>query len=248
MKNLLRCISVGIIAGMLFSCTVSNNLYVNNPVPTGKGNIQLYLGGGTGQKPEIDSTSDDGTIYSSGNISTAPILAIGGQYGINNQLDMRFAIHLPYVVGGFGLRAGAQYCFFNAGSRFNAAIGTDLGFVIAKDSLKVFGAKEPMNPEVKGAVNADFFMPFSVRVSDHFNIILTPRYSLNTFYIRKNENKGNSRAYNASIPVLSLGIKIYKWYIEATGLYYNEILYPNVGVAYHFTLDVVESNTIPLQE
>lgn len=248
MKNLIRGILNVVLIALLFSCTVSNNLYVNNPVPTGKGNIQVYAGGGTGQKPEIDSISDNGDIYSSGKISTVPILAGGGQYGINNQLDLRFALHLPYVVGGFGLRLGAQYSLFNAGRKFNAAIGSDLGFVIAKDSLRIFGTAEPMNPEVKGAINADFFMPLSVRVSPHFNVILTPRYSFNNFWIRKNEDMENSRSFSPSFPVLSLGLKIYNIYVEGTGIYYENTLYPNIGLVYQFNFSKDELNTLPSQE
>ena len=65
---------------------VTNNLYVNDPVPQGKGHGQAYFAVGTGLQAKIDSVSAGTlTINYSDKISTAPILSVGGQIGISKQ-------------------------------------------------------------------------------------------------------------------------------------------------------------------
>lgn len=235
---------------ILFSCTVSNNVYINNPVPLGPGNMQNYIGGGTGQEPVIEGVEEDGDLIFSDEITTVPILAAGGEIGLNKRLDLRYAVHFPYVVGGFGFRLGIQHSLYDTWYKFNAAVGMDLGFVIAHDSLKVFGTSTPMNVETKGAINGDFFMPFSWRFSEKYELYLTPRISLNTFYIKKNEDFQSSRGFNLTYPALSLGFRIKNVYIEATGFVYDQKYYPNFGIVYLFkSININETkNPFPEQE
>jgi len=216
----------------LDSCTVTNNLYVANPDPMGKGNIQAYFGIGTGVRVKVDSVNgSSGNINFSNKISTAPVLSFGGQFGISNQTDARVAVHIPNIIGGFGIRGGLQHSFWDSNAKINLAIGLDLGTVFHRDSINIFGSKTSVNKETNGALNADFFIPFSVKLKKDFLIIFTPRYSFNTFYIRKNQFNTDDRSFNLGYPAMSLGIKSRKFYFEATTLFYDEKVYPHIGFA-----------------
>ncbi len=216
----------------LTACTVSNNLYVANPNPLGKGNNMAYLGVGTGVQLKIDSINkDNGNINFSNKIATAPILAIGGQFGISNKTDIRLAVHFPKIIGGFGLRAGIQHSLLGPNSKINIALGADLGFVLSRDSIKILGTKTSVNKETNGALNADFFIPFSVKLNENTSMILTPRYSFNTFYIRRNQLYKEDDNFNLSYPVVSLGIQSKKLYFEISTIHYNDKLYPHFGFA-----------------
>jgi hypothetical protein len=51
----------------------------------GKRNSESYLGIGTGVKAKIDSINDTtGKISFTNKISNAPILSVGGQWGVSN--------------------------------------------------------------------------------------------------------------------------------------------------------------------
>ena len=39
---------------ILGSCTVLNNMYLNDPLPIGKDNLEFHLGAGTGLTPVVD--------------------------------------------------------------------------------------------------------------------------------------------------------------------------------------------------
>lgn len=234
MKRVRPCLFITLVAFSFNACNVTNNLYVNNPVPHGKGNGDVYLGLGTGIEPKIDSISADGGINSSGGTSMAPVLSFGGQFGVSKQMDVRAAIHLPYVIGGFGLRVGAQYSFFDASSRFNAAFGTDIAFNLAKDSITLFGSTSSLDTKSKGAITGDFFLPLSVKIDGNFSIILTPRYSSNVFFILKNGNSDKINHVQLYYPALTLGIRVADFYMESTAVYYHNSFYPHLGVLWVF--------------
>lgn len=219
----------------MFSCTATNNLYVNNPVPMGKGNAELYLGLGTGVVAKIDSISlGNGAVNFSNRISNAPILSLGSQIGLSKQTDLRIAIHFPWIVGGFGFRAGIQHSFFDSNSRINMAIGSDLGFVVSKDSIEISGTNVAIGGKSSnGAISADLFLPISFKIKNDFRVVVTPRYSLTTIYIREYQDKNGAKPFSFHYPALSLGIRVKRFYFETTVLYYfNSFAYHHFGAAW----------------
>ena len=222
--------------GILFlsSCAVTNNLYVNDPVPVQKGNNYFYLGVGTGVEAKIDSVSANGDIAFSNELKMVPNLNFGGQFGLVHNLDLRLAVHLPNFLGGFGARLGPQYAFFGRESKFNMAIGSDLGFVLAKDSIKIFGSTTALDIYVNGAINADFFLPISFNFNENSRIIITPRYSFNTFYIRRNTMEKKGRKFNPNVPSLAIGLRLNRIYLEASAFRFQNEYFPNFGLIYVF--------------
>jgi len=222
--------------GILFlsSCVVTNNLYVNDPVPVQKGNGYFYLGIGTGVRAEIDSVSENGDIAFSNEVSMAPNLNFGGQFRLVDNLDLRIAAHLPYILGGFGARVGPQYAFIGRESKFNIAIGSDLGFVASKDSIKILGSTSALDIHVNGAINADFFLPFCYNFNENSRIIITPRYSFNTYYIRHNTGEKKSHKFNPDVLSLAIGLRLNKVYLEASAFRFQNEYFPNFGLIYVF--------------
>lgn len=216
------------------SCVVTNNLYINDPVPIQDSDAMIYMGVGTGMKAKIESVEDNGDINFSENMEMAPNLCFGGQIRLIEKLDLRFAGHFPYIVGGIGLRAGPQYSFFSRESKFNMAIGSDLGFVVAKDSITILGSSSPLDVHANGAINADFFLPLSFSFNENYRIILTPRIGFNTYYIRENTNFKNARKFKPQIPSLALGLRLNKFYLEASGFWFQDEIYPNFGLVFMF--------------
>jgi hypothetical protein len=216
------------------SCTVTNNLYINDPVPAGKGKVELYAGLGTGLMPKIDSTSENGDIHFSNDLSVAPNLCVGGRYGLGEQTDIRFALHLPHIISGFGLKAGMQQSIFKSWTKFNIALGADAGFVVAKDTLHLGDVAIALDPATKGAINADFFMPLSCNFNENYRIILTPRVSFNTIYIRRNQYEKKSQKYSPVYSALSLGAHLNRLYLEATVHYIDDMIIPGLGIVYIF--------------
>ena len=214
------------------SCTVTNNLYINDPEPIQKGDGQVNAGLSTGIVPLIDSVNLNGSIFFSNKYSSAPVLSMGAQGRINDGLQYRFAIHLPYIVGGFGIKGGVQHCFFPKESPIHLAIGADLGIVFAKESIKIFGTYTDLNIQSETAFSFDLFMPFSYQFSDDVKLIFGPRYSNNFFEIRYNENYHGSKMYYLSYPALSFGARFKHLYIETTATYYDYKIYPLFGIAF----------------
>ena len=235
MKYFYRYIFLWSASLFMVSCTVTNNLYLNNPVPMGKGNAEIYLGIGTGVVAKIDSISlGNGTVNFSNKISNAPILSLGSQIGLSKQTDLRIAIHLPWIIGGFGFRAGIQHSFFDSKSRINMAIGSDLGFVVSKDSIEISGTNAAIGgKDSNGAINADLFLPISLKIKNDFRVVLTPRYSLTKIYIREYQDKNGTKPFSFHYPALSLGIRVKRFYFETTVLYYfNSFAYHHFGAAW----------------
>lgn len=213
------------------SCTVTNNLYVNNPNPLGKGNSEGYLGIGTGVKAKIDSMNiTSGKISFSNKISKAPILSVGGQFGLSNKTDIRFALHFPYAIGGTGIRAGIQHSLMDSKSNMNIAIGSDFGGVFAKDSISFLGSRSPLGIETNGGLNADIFVPLGYKFSNDISIIITPRYSFNRIYMREFQSNYNSYNFNFEYPTISLGLRKKQFYFETTTLFYDGQMFPHFGI------------------
>ncbi len=224
---------VCLVLAVLCACSVTDNLYVNNPVPAGKGNYEVFGGIGTGIRAKTDSVSDNGNIYASGKTVLAPVLSIGAQAGLLKHMDLRAALYLPYVIGGVGGRIGTQYSLFDSASVFNAALGTDFSFSFAKDSLTLFGSTSALNPDSKGSLSFAFFLPFSYRLSEHALLILTPRYSFNSFYFHENKNTSKSNRIGIKYPSLTLGFRIKSFYLESSALFYNHTVYPHGGIVWY---------------
>lgn len=223
-----------IFIGVIFisSCTVTNNLYVNDPVSVEKNKANFYIGIGTGTEAKIDSVTIDNNVVFSDKVGMAPNLCFGGQIGLLHNFDLRFSVHLPYIVGGFGFSVGPQYSFFNNHSKVNMAIGSDLGFVFAKDSLTLFGSTSALDIYSNGAMNADFFMPISFSFSEKSRIIITPRYSYNVINMRYNTGENDSYKFNLYVPSIAVGLKLNKLYLEASVFQFENKYYPNFGLVY----------------
>lgn len=214
------------------SCAVKNNLYVYDPFPVEKGDFNFYAGIGSGIRASADVVDDNGDIIFNEHLDMAPNLAVGAQINLVHNLDLRLAMHFPYVIGGFGLRAGPQFSFFNRESRFNMALGTDLGFVVAKDSLNVLDSSIPLDITVNSIIYADFFLPIGYQLNENTKIVLTPRYSLNTYFIRYRTDSKDSYKFNPRVPSIALGLHHKKVYLEFSAFQYKDELYPNFGIVY----------------
>lgn len=236
MKTLKILIPIIFIIYLITSCTVTNNMYVNNASPQKKGEYEGYFGLGTGFQAKIDSTPDDSVIYYSDQIKQTVILYVGGQYGLTDKINVRAAVHLPKIIGGLGIRAGIQYSLFDNESTFNAAAGGDFGFVISRDSIK-FGSTRFGFENAKyanGSVSADFFIPLTYKPKDNIFISLTPRYSFNSLAIRQRLYEKSSKSHKISYPALTLGFKISDFYFEASAAYYGSKVFPLAGIAVIF--------------
>lgn len=217
----------------LSSCTATNNLYLNNPVPVGKSNVHGYLGLGTGAEAKIDSVSSlTGEVFSSGKLGISPAISLAFQYGISDQTDLRFAIHFPKIIGGVGLRLGVQHSLFDSYSGMNVALGADFGYSFSNDSIKIFGTRTEIDKSKNGILNADIFLPVSLKLNKDVILVATPRYSLNTFYIRRYQDVQKGRAFKVKYPALSLGCWMKSFYVEVTGLVYDHTVYPHFGIAW----------------
>lgn len=232
MKYILQSSILLVIVSVFSSCLVNNNLYINDPAPVKKGEGKVYFAAGTGIKPKIDSASAvTNRVYFTNKLASGTLFAVGGQYQATDLLSVRMALHLPYVVGGIGLRAGPQLSFFKGDSKFNAAIGLDLGGLFTRDSMSIFGTRIGTQVPMKGTVNADFFLPIGYKFSNNFTVALTPRYSFNTMFVRKFRDGSSLRPFRFGLPVLTLGVRFYAVYVEASAIRYNNTTFSNVGIA-----------------
>jgi len=66
---------------LMFSCAVTNSLYVNDPVPVQDVGPNFYVGIGTGVRAGIESVDQDGNINFSDDITMAPNV-----YGVDRSI------------------------------------------------------------------------------------------------------------------------------------------------------------------
>lgn len=233
MKKFLLIFIVVISIVILACCTVTNNMYVNNATPQKKGESEGYFGVGTGFQPKIDSTPYDSLIYYNDKIKQSLILYFGGQYGLTDNLNVRLAVHLPKIVGGLGIRLGLQYSLFESKAPFNIAFGVDAGYVFARDSIKLGSSKFHFEDAkyANGAINGDFFIPLTIKPNDDLQIMLTPRYSINSMFVRSRLYSKKGKGHKISFPALTLGFKFKSFYFEASAAYYESKIYPLAGIA-----------------
>ena len=224
------------LALVLNACAVSNNLYMNDATPYEKGNGSSYLGIGSGLAPRLDSVSSGGKVYYTNRLSIMPNLCAGAQGHLKNNLSGRLSLNFPFIIGGIGIRGGLQYSFLPATSKFNIALGGDLGFVLSRDSIRIWGSSNALNPEVAGITSADLFMPFTIQMNDHSRLTITPRLSTQAFWIRHNVADGHSYSYSPTILGVSGNIKIRQTNMEMTILKVNGVLMPSLGVSRSWAL------------
>jgi hypothetical protein len=217
------------------SCTVTNSVYLNDASPLGIGELELNVGAGTGFEPAIDSVDDAGRVFFTDKVKLAPAFFMGGQYGLTDKGNIRFALHLPYGFGGFGLRGGGQYSLLPKASLSNIAFGGDLGLTLSKDSLTLFGSAQPIDKETNGAFTGNGFMTFTYTIKPEYRVNLTTRYNFNAFFIRDNIYEDKTSAFKTHYPSVSLGLRLKKMYFEGSLLFYEHVLVPQFGVAFVFS-------------
>ena len=222
-----------LLCSVLFcSCVATNNMYVNDPKPLQKGDADICVGVGTGLGVVLDSSLSGNTYNTAIKTQYAPVLSFNGQFGVGERFNLRAAVHLPYILGGIGLRFGAQYSLFGPESRFNAAIGSDLGLVFTRDSLWIIDIES----DSRGIYNIDVFLPLSYSFTEDFSIILTPRYSVDWVSVDDIHDKDKSSIFYSHFPVLTLGIKIKDFYLESSALYNDDMIYPHFGLGFIFEM------------
>ncbi len=216
---------------LIESCAVTNNMYVNDPFPLPKTDFELYGGAGMGMKPKIDSVSSSGEVFSN-EIRQTLNLVFGGRYGINNIWGIGLGFHLPEVVGGVGANLKTQLSMFPTPALTNLALVADIGFVFAEDSIRILGTEWKLDDKSRGSFNIDFSMPVGYRIGNNAKLILTPRYSFNTFYLRKSYDTERSKRIRVQYPALSLGYRYRQVQVETTLLKYRDMYKLMAGVVF----------------
>ena len=202
------------------SCTVTNNLYINDPVPLEKDKGYYYFGLGMGLEPRIDSISVQGAVYSN-HLDRSFNLCFGGMYGISEHFSLGGNIHLPKIVGGFGASIRPQVSLFHKNTIFNIALSGDVGFVVPKDSIKIFGTTTELENKTRGAFNTSIAVPMSIKLGNDVRLIFTPRYSYNILFLRKSFDSYRNRKLHATFPCVSVGLRFKKVYFESSLIYWD---------------------------
>ncbi len=221
------------------SCTVTNNMYVNDPVPVTKNQAEAYAGFGMGLQPRIDSVSNIGEVFSS-SLQRSYNLVAGGRGGITHRFTLGGSIHLPEVVGGFGLNLRPQLSLFPNVAPFNMAIVADIGGTFAKDSIRFLGSSEYRDNESRGAFTMDLSLPVSQRLGKETRLIITPRYSFNTFYLRREFEYERSKRFGVQYPALSVGLRAKRVHMEGTIAKFNQEYKFMAGIVFFFSKDFLE--------
>lgn len=219
---------------LIVSCTVTNNLYINDPVPLEKHHYCFYGGIGMGLAPEIDEVADNGEVFCK-NLKYDFNLSLGGKYGFTDHFNAGATIHFPKIIGGAGISLRPQFSLFHHNTIFNIAINADLGIVFPQDSIKFLGTSFPLETETKGAMNADLAIPFSFRLYNNTRLIVTPRYSYNSFALREEYDSEREKKKKVRYPALSLGIKINKIFLESSVIHWDNKQFYVFGLVYVFS-------------
>lgn len=229
-------ITLGILLFTCGACSVQNNLYLNNPTPLEKGEQEFCLGISTGIQPKVGSLGLQDEVIYNNEFKLAPSLHIGARFRLADRLTLGTQLHLPYIIGGFGLDIRPQYSFFEKGSKFNIAIAGQAGFVVSKDSIFKNNVEPLGIPNtVTGLINVDITLPIAYKVSKELTLILTPRLSAFSFRLRENAfEKEPVTKYNFNSKVLTLGLRGKKWHIEASALQLENKIIPSIGAALIF--------------
>lgn len=229
----------GVISALSFisvSCTVQNNLYVNNPTPLPRGEVEGYLGLSTGLQPKIDSTDANGFVYFSDDLKWAPNLNIGANIGVTDRFNLGIDLHFPYAVGGFGMNVRPQISFMSPESNVQLALAGRLGFVVSKEFIEIGNAiyiDVRGNQKARGSLNMSVAMPLGFRVGEEALFIITPRLSRTSFAIWDNvdfQDRINREGY--TLPILSLGARYQQLHFEASIIKKQREFIPSMGLVY----------------
>jgi hypothetical protein len=219
--------------GLFSACTVTNNLYVNNPVPLTKGNYEVYGGLGLGLKPQIDSITNSGEVFSH-DFRTSYYLVFGGRYAFTDQFNVSGSMHLPEILGGFGANIRPQISLMSRESKLNMALAADIGGVFFQDSISPFGIEIDIDPETRGAFNIDFSNPLGVKLGKETWLVFSPRYSFTWFYFRKAFDHNDSKNFLVRYPALSLGLRAKRIHLELSAAKVNNKNRYFAGLVYFF--------------
>ena len=221
------------------SCTVTNNMYVNDPVPVSKNQVEAYGGFGMGLQPKIDSVSEFGEVFSS-SLQRSYNLLIGGRGGITHRFTLGGSIHLPQIIGGFGINLRPQVSLFPNITPFNIALAADIGGTFTKDSITILGSSSYQDNESKGAFTFDFSLPISQRFGKETRLVITPRYSFNTFYLRREFEYDRSKRFRVHYPALSVGLRANRLHMEGTVAKFEKDYKIMAGIVFFFGKDFIE--------
>jgi hypothetical protein len=231
----------GIIILLLFSvsCTVTNNMYVNDPVPVTKNQVEAYGGFGMGLQPRIDSVSDIGEVFSS-SLQRSYNLVFGGRGGITHRFTLGGNLHFPQIIGGIGINLRPQFSLFPNITPFNIAVAADIGGTFAKDSITILGSSDYQDNESKGVFTFDLSLPVSQRFGKETRLIITPRYSFNTFYLRQEFEYDRSKRFKVQYPALSVGLRANRVHMEGTVAKFEKDYKFMAGIVFFFGKDFIE--------
>jgi len=218
------------------SCSVQNNLYLNNPAPLDKGESEGFFAISTGIQPKVDSSDAQGLIVYNNKFRLAPNLHIGGRFRLADKFTLGAQAHFPYIVGGFGLDVRPQYSFFGKSFNFNIAIAGQAGFVVSKDSISMNSTTRQGVPQtVTSLANADIALPIGFKISKNTSLILTPRLSAFSFKLRDDPFENQPRTkYKFNEKVLTLGLRSKKWQIETSAIFIGKKVIPSFGASLVF--------------
>lgn len=221
---------------LLTSCAVQNNLYLNNPVPLPRGEVEAYGGASAGIRPVIDSTDANGFTYYSDVLQLAPMLNLGLNVGLTDRVGLGIDMHLPYGFAGFGMNVRPQISFFPASSDFNIALSGRAGFAISSSDFQLtenISINISSLQDVRGTLNASLALPLSIRMGEDTHLIITPRWSRTSFAIWDNidfRDRVYRRGY--TFPILSIGARLKHIHIEGTVIKKERGFLPTMGVVY----------------
>lgn len=220
-------------ACLLFSCTSSNNLYVNDPVPLEKGDVEIQLGLGTGMEPKT-SVNDSGDVAFDKQLRLAPVFQIAGNVGLGKRFILRVGLYLPYVIAGGGLNVRGQYSFFPRESKLNMATGIDIGIGGSSDEFLDVDIRD--NVRTGTVLHADLFLPLAYNFSDNFRMILTPHIIYNSMEVKYHLESERYRRHRIYYPALSMGFMWEQFYLEAGASYLGQGIMPHMGIVYKGTI------------
>lgn len=211
-------------------------MYMHDAIPAGRKEYKGSFGIGTGIMPKIDSVNSlNGQVFFNNKMALSPILSANFQFGLSNTTDLRFSFHLPFILGGFGIRLGLQQSFFPKDSRFNIALGVEGGLTLAKDTIRYKDIKINGDAKTKGGLSGDFYLPITYQVNKDVKLTLAARYSYSSFDIRSNVyHDDNHYKFKYNCPIASLGFTYRHLYIEASTFQFQEQFYPLLGVGIAF--------------
>jgi hypothetical protein len=215
------------------SCATTNNLYVYDANPCEPEQFKVNAGIGTGLKPKFDTI-----VQTQNQLQYLPVLSFNGQLGLTRNLDktnLRFSIWSP-LFASLGGRIGIQQSFFNHYSKFNLALGVDLGYSFTSDSTN--NSQRKINQHV---LTSELYIPFTYNFDEQFSLTITPKltYAFFNFPLTETPSRDTKKYDQLKInsPGLTIGITFYQFHIEGTVIKYLNKYIPSLGIAYIINIE-----------